>query len=264
MTRYIMALTGSNSTKEIIIELLSRDWPLSARKIYLKLTKEHLLSLSYQATHKALKELVEKNVLEKDRDGYKLGEEWIKGLGEFSGRMKNEYDRVQNLQEIKSLQKIVFSKHADFAKFTVDFWKGLAKSGKKIQITFHYRHVPYPFILSGEDFETVKKIMPKMNWTILSRHTSPMDRGCAKYWRKMGVRVKLGVDIATDTMMVVTNEYIMNVFLPEKSNRLWDKLFTSTNAENFRGMMETILDQRHKTIVTILKDSEIAKVLHEF
>ena len=55
-----LSILGSNSTKESIIELISEKWPLSAKKIHNILRKDYHLSLTYQATHKALKELNQK------------------------------------------------------------------------------------------------------------------------------------------------------------------------------------------------------------
>ena len=56
---------GGNPTKETVIELLSREWPLTAKKIYRRLVKGYNISITYQAVHKSLTELTEKKILEK-------------------------------------------------------------------------------------------------------------------------------------------------------------------------------------------------------
>ena len=58
-------ILGTDSTKNSIIELLSQEWPLTAKKLYNKIIKECHTQITYQATHKALKELLEKISLKK-------------------------------------------------------------------------------------------------------------------------------------------------------------------------------------------------------
>ena len=57
------------SVKDCIISILSAEWPLSAKKIYNRI-KSGGAEVSYQAVHKALKELSGKGILEKEDKGY--------------------------------------------------------------------------------------------------------------------------------------------------------------------------------------------------
>lgn len=45
-------ISSSMSSKEVIINLLSRRWPLSARQIFYALKSEYAFSASYQSVHK--------------------------------------------------------------------------------------------------------------------------------------------------------------------------------------------------------------------
>ena len=117
---------GTDSTKGSIVELLSREWPLTAKKIYNNLIKNYHLSMTYQAAHKALKELIEKNVLNKTKEGYLINKEWAKQLGEFSQKVEEELKSVHQKREIKTIQKIVFENHSEYIKFTIDFIEEIA------------------------------------------------------------------------------------------------------------------------------------------
>ena len=50
--------TKDKSTKDVIIEILSSEWPLSLNKIYYKIKKKYGINVNYQAIHKAVNELV--------------------------------------------------------------------------------------------------------------------------------------------------------------------------------------------------------------
>ena len=52
-----------DKVKSLIIEILSEDWPLTAKKIYYKIKKKGK-SVSYQAVFKSLQYLAEKKSIE--------------------------------------------------------------------------------------------------------------------------------------------------------------------------------------------------------
>ena len=132
-------------------------------------------------------------------------------------------------------------------------------------MVFHYRQVPYPHVLSHEQIRRMKKLMPKVKWTILVKKDNPMGKWCAKQWRKMHVKVKVGVDISEDRMMFL-NDYIFNVYTSKESIKMWDKAYSIKDIKNFNinSTIENISNPKHKTIVTIMKDKELASLLKSF
>ncbi|MBI4020453.1 MAG: hypothetical protein HY367_03910 [Candidatus Aenigmarchaeota archaeon] len=254
----------SSSTKEQIIAVLSGEWPLSARKVYTRLLKKHNISLTYQAVHKALRELTESSILEREGTGYRLAEAWIAHLGNFSQKMKDEYDSVHVARETRALHRFVFTKHSDFVRFHLDLARKLLESGKQVKMTFHMRHVIYPFLLLAvEEHGKFKELLGKSEWVILSKNATAMDEWCAKYWRRLGVKVTLGADVATNSILIVTNDYITDARLPKKALGAWDKLFESVNVKNFDAnrMNEIILEQKFETVATVFRDRKIADML---
>ncbi|MCR4336142.1 MAG: hypothetical protein NUV57_06455, partial [archaeon] len=67
----------SASTKQKIIDILSNEWPLSAKSIYDKLQKQYSSEISYQATHKTIQDLETEKIIEKKEKGYQLNLEWV-------------------------------------------------------------------------------------------------------------------------------------------------------------------------------------------
>lgn len=258
----IESLFGGNSTKEKIIELLSKNWPLSAKKIYNQLQKEYHISITYQATHKALKELFESKVLERQKEGYLLNKEWAKKLESFSGKIKNELEQENNNREIKTIQKLKFDTHREFIKYQIDLMEDILKKEKKLEVVFHYRHMPYPHVMSSEEIKRMKQIMPKLKWTIKSRKDTPMGRWCAKQWEKMGIKTEVGTDISADRMMFL-NDYILLIYTSKESLKEWDKSYSvkSIDEYNINETMENISSPMYKTIMLVMKDKELANML---
>ncbi len=253
---------GASSTKSSIIEILSKKWPLNAKKIYRELTKNYHLSITYQAIHKALKELTGNKILEKEKEGYLINKEWVAKLGDFSEKLTAELENFKQKREIKMIQKINFNNHRGFIKFHRELMEEIVRKEKKLNMVFLYRHVPSPNVMSNEELERMRKIMPKINWTILSKNDTPVGRWLAKQWKRMGVKVKLGADISADRMMIL-NDYIMNVYTSKKAIKLWDKNYSVKNIKDFDTTIvsKAILDPDYKTVMTILKDKEISSLL---
>lgn len=84
-------ILGSGKLKERIIDILSIEHPLSAKKIYNKLQANCDLSITYQATHKALQELLQNNTLILNNMEYEVSSDWRNNLDKFANKMKNAY-----------------------------------------------------------------------------------------------------------------------------------------------------------------------------
>lgn len=262
----LLPILGGSSTKGCIIEILSAKWPLTAKKIYNQLVKGHHLPITYQAAHKALQELVKDKVLEKRKEGYLVSREWVKRLGDFTERIREDLDSLGKKQEVKTIHKLVFSTHREFIKFHMDFIQEVFKKDGMVDMLFFYRHVPYPHVLSNEEIQAVKQLGKKLRWTMIAKMDTPVGRWCAKQWRKFGVKVKLGADASADRLIIV-NDYILNVYMSKEAITKWDKAYAVKSIDEYDANFmaeQGILNPKYKTFVTIMRDKEIASLLRSF
>lgn len=253
---------GTNPTKETIVELLSQEWPLNAKKIYHRLVRKHSISITYQAVHKALTELKEKNIIEKTKEGYKINKSWIKDLGDFSQKLEEELESPNQKREIKTIHKLSFKIHRDFIKFHLDLMEDTIRKEGKINMIFQFRHIPYLHVLSNEDLQRMKPLMPKIKWTIISRNSTPLDIWNAKQWEKVGIKVIFDEKISADRRIIM-NDYVIEAHMSKKSLEKWDELYSVKDLYDFdvKAMNESIFNQNFKTIVTLIKDKELAALL---
>lgn len=68
----MQVFTKDKSTKDIIVEILSSAWTLSLNKLYYKIKNKYGISVTYQAIHKAVNELVDVGALKKENREYRL------------------------------------------------------------------------------------------------------------------------------------------------------------------------------------------------
>ena len=88
------------STKDKIIEILANNHSVTIKKILFLLKKEHALSITYQAIHKLLNQLLIEKVVIKENKFWKLNQSWINEQLSF-------FQKISNLNKVhvKSIGK---------------------------------------------------------------------------------------------------------------------------------------------------------------
>jgi len=79
-------LFEGKSVKDKVFNVLSEEWPLSARKIFFKL-KGH----TYQAVYKVLQELVEQRIVKKQDQQYFVNIKWLNETIQHLEALKQDY-----------------------------------------------------------------------------------------------------------------------------------------------------------------------------
>ena len=70
----------SSSTPELIVRILSKDYPLRINEIHRRLKENHQIDISFQGVRKALQILVSSGKLRYSDGEYSVHKEWIKQL----------------------------------------------------------------------------------------------------------------------------------------------------------------------------------------
>ena len=83
-----MIFGDSDSSKDLILRILSEEWPLSAKEIFSKVSKISSKDISYQAIHKTLNSLVEENIVQKVEGKYLLSLSWVCDTKEMLAKLR--------------------------------------------------------------------------------------------------------------------------------------------------------------------------------
>lgn len=94
-------LPGNGKTSEIIILILSEEWPLSLKQIHKRVRRKYGINVTAQAIHKNLKALNESRVLERENQGYKINIKWVESLSSFSENIVKSYSNYSAHYELK-------------------------------------------------------------------------------------------------------------------------------------------------------------------
>lgn len=85
------------STHETIIHILSHQHPLSTKQLHHVIQKEEGMSITYQAIHKALHEMEEETIIEKNNQKeWKLNPNWLEKQKKFYEKTIETYEQKKN------------------------------------------------------------------------------------------------------------------------------------------------------------------------
>ncbi len=92
---------SETSLKKIIIDFLSLKGPCTVSEIYVPIKKDLKIKVSYQAVHKAMKQLHQRSVLVLKQKKYCVNEEWVRetsrALAQIELRCQGEFQVSKNL-----------------------------------------------------------------------------------------------------------------------------------------------------------------------
>ena len=85
------AFSAQNSTKDLILATLGEEWPLTAKQIHARVSRNAGKSVSYQAVHKTVAQMLSEGVLAKNGKNYSISESYIKKLKQSAHALESKY-----------------------------------------------------------------------------------------------------------------------------------------------------------------------------
>jgi hypothetical protein len=274
---------GEKRVKDLIIQILSVEWPLSLSQIHRKICKDYSLSVSCQGTYKAIIELLKNEILiKKDRE-YQIHSRWIKRILEFANKIEDNYSHKDNLL----LKEDIFNTKTENNVTTITFdsilemdktWMNIKKEYYKNiesyrEITFWEGNhcwwlLVYPD-LEYEELEIIKQ--KKVRDFAIIHNRYELDLDAKKFYEKSGIKVKI-IDSPKEVDTTVFGDMIMQVCLPielkEKIELIYKQSANSAKVDIYK-LLKEVLTKKTKISLTITKNKDIAeqlklKILKEF
>lgn len=110
-TSYLFYPVNKQSVKSITFEILSYEWPLSVNELHRRVKDYTKLNLSYQAVHKAVRQLYKLGILDVENNKYAINHNWINELSNIIERVNINYSKTnintKNLYEKKTIFGII-------------------------------------------------------------------------------------------------------------------------------------------------------------
>ena len=268
----IPAMDKGKSVKDYIISILSDDWPLSAKMIYNRIKKEGI-SVSYQAVHKNLKELLREGVLEKEDKRYKLGLEWIRNIKDFSGKLEGLYEDKVKLSIEKTLERgwgsFSFTNTYKFYLFMLDILDNLGSNYKDADGigACQMKHFYWALASSEKEYADFRKMMQSYEKLyIICRNDTYADRMAYAYYKTFNPHTfaKFGIDCAKDFDIFSIGDFIIHVYFRGDVSKLFDSAYRNlknVKTDNMKKFYEIIFNKETEISIIINRDPKIAEQL---
>jgi hypothetical protein len=272
ITVTIPTLGKPKKVKDAIISILTKEWPLSARKIYNRV-RNMCLDVSYQAVHKTINELLNNRIiLRKDKE-YALNKDWIDDVKNFAVNLSKVYEGKITMTMHKAFEQ-------GFGSFTFDnvysFYLGITKIFKRLSheskkydglVFAQVRHMYWALASSQKEYELLRDMFHSYKELyILCRNDTKADRIAFEFYKLLNRKTHsiFGINCADNSDMFAGGEYIIQVFFGEGMNRLLDKSYNE--AETVGGMKKLynlIFNKKTEINVVVMKNQKLSEQMRK-
>ena len=160
---FIPDITKKNSSKDIIINILIKNYPLSLKKIYNKAKKDYNYSSSYQSIFKATSELLLKKVIIRKGNDYEINISWIKQLQDFTRIAETNYYAEKISEEKNKIKENImvlnFERVFDAEKYLYYFVKNELKKMKNKKVIYETNNDWKVLFYQRAEYNYYKKLM---------------------------------------------------------------------------------------------------------
>ncbi len=228
-------LDKCGSTRELVISLLSEEWPLSAKEIFERVKREGD-AISYQAVHKAIQQLEEDSIVSKSGKDYQLNPLWISRQKDFFSGLNEKVCQGKSKYEIKpnftGTQTLYFSDYSVYCVAMAEILSSKVLIGKGPNIALGIgRHFIWTLRFNFTDFDLFRKMTKNIDECYyLSKYNTPLDKWLQKIWEKGGFpNVKLGVQFEGDQDIAAQGDSVLEINYSEETKKIIDKIYNRTS-----------------------------------
>ncbi|VVC03636.1 Uncharacterised protein [Candidatus Burarchaeum australiense] len=247
--------------KDLIIGLLGEEWPLTARQIHLRIRNQTAAPMTYQGVHKAVRQLEESGVLTCKDHKYAVNLEWLKGIRAFSELVQKKY--LSNISQESSPEKMnfVFETVSEADEFLLDVLLSFdIPEGTPIYLSWN--HLWIPLFIRRSTYKKFTEMLLKMRFYGVSPSDTPIDRWCASFWQKKGIREKLGVKLSQESSFAILGDTVIQVFYPLEIRTQLDRAFTKAKTIHeldLDKLFEEVFEKKTKIPLVVSKNPALAE-----
>ena len=255
---------GTNSSKENIIQVLSRETALTAKEIHSGLKRSNRNGTTYQATHKAIQQLIEQEVLVEANKKYSISDKWVEGISDFSKSIREELIEKTSTNGEPVIK--VFDSFISFGQFIINdfFHKYPDPEGKGCVCLWNHAY-PLAGMVSKEEHEALKELFSKnINYSICNSNTC-LDKLTMDYLKKLGKRTALNKNSSAKLDTFIIGDYVMQAYFPKNLEQEMDQLYNDIKSEKDLDMQKLFEfgSKKYEIKALIFKNQELADSLRE-
>lgn len=259
---------GNQRVRDQILAILSEEFPLSTKEMYLRITRQGR-EVSYQAVHKVITELIREGILDKRGKGIQLSQNWVHRVKDYAFTVDTVYTKGKLYKLPKTFEKpytVIFDNFSTYVVWIAEsFRDGKFTQGKTIPIYGMFQHAVWPLRFNFTDFELLRQMTSNCETRGVCAKDMPFDRWIATHYHlggvkkfKTGVKIKLEEDYYTNGDIVIRAK-----FSPETTaflDKIYSKIYDLKDLFHFY-FMEVDKKDPSRIEVTIERNPALAKMI---
>lgn len=257
-------LGKKGTAKDFVIEILTKDWPLTLKELYYRIKKEFKFSGSYQSVFKSVNELLEKKVLIRRGKTYEINISWIKNLQSFTDIVETNYYAEKKTKEFLNKRKedvviLNFNSIFDLEKYLYYFVKNELKKVKNKDVFYSMENLWKVLFYYRAEYNYYLKLMKRGHkFYFLVNGKSEIENYAKEFYKKLGIKVRVNrEEMSTD--LIVFNDYYIEIFVPHEFKMRINKLLI----EGKRFELLKILDEELNCKIIMHKDKGLSLGIQE-
>lgn len=260
------------STKDMIIMILSEEFPLTLPKIKNILQKKYQKTISYQGIYKELNLMIEKKIIIKEEKSYLLNKEWILNLNKYSEHLYLTYsnqvkysitDILKLKNEADSLT-LKFNSLYEMDKFFINLLYIFNEYFDKNEPIFmHYKNNTWPFLYNFDEFNFMNKLKSKFYSLCIT--ASQVDSWACEFEKQIGMQVKVVSKKTPFWSFHLFGPYVINYIVDEKISEEIKDFFVNNSKMNQLDLskLNALINKTGEFKVIFMINNEIKKQLLE-
>jgi DNA-binding Lrp family transcriptional regulator len=266
----VITQLGKKSTRGQIIEVLTEEFPLTAKKIYNKM-KASGSGVTYHAVYDRISELIKEGVLKKVELQYMINPKWISKMNNNLSNMIIKYSHMSDDKLYRGIQNLSSASVVTFHSFKeqIDYIKKYKynilneNEGQKITICWMADHLLAAIVNLGDRplfYETTKQKNLE-HFTLVKGNTS-LDKAILNFNKKFGItKMKIGVKGTLDINVGVYNDTVFLFMHPQDLIKDVEKFFKATKTIDKMNIkqLNKILNKKTSIHVIIIKEHDLSE-----
>jgi len=261
---------GKKSTRAMILQVLTEEFPLTAKKIYNKI-KSSGSSVTYHAVYDRISELVKEGVLKKTELKYIISPKWIVNINKQLNQIIIKYSALSDdklykgIRNLSSASILTFHSMKEIGDYIRNYKYEILteQEGQKITICWLVDHMVAAIANLGDKpiyYETTKT--KNLTHYTLVRGSTSLDKAIFNFYSKFAVtKAKYGVKDNLKINYVGTyNDTVMIFMIPHDLDVEIQKFFKKTKSIDKMDIkkLNKIYNRKAKIHIIVIKEHELA------
>jgi len=253
--------SGEHNLKNIVISVLSRQWPLSARRIYKEVLSDHF-QITYQGVHKALRQLREQGIVRRTEEGHQIDSNWIDRLEAYSGFLRSNYAMGKNTDFYGMLSGdsacLSFDSYFQAVTAILEIMGREHDNPGRDEVCIQLPH-PLPIIgLSAATLQRLRRHSKTHSFCATYHSDSAADLALCRMWEQAGITGKVSRKHTRTSYNVLTKGVLIQVMPAPAFARRATAILSKGGHGSLLAYTQACLDPSSKTLVTITKSPGLA------